>query len=279
MAAAPVLSWPYLSTDLLQFAGAKSPRLKLGVYSAVAATVILRGLTRHGAFGFSFIPVTTRTLEEPTFPLPEIPLVVMLGTSTSPIRRGELFAHLTLQLEGFDVLHLAHGYISDSFALSWPPGMHQDGVEGPGRLVLNADEALNDSDKVFTVPTNSRWRFQSLWAELTTTATAGTREIEWHLRDSAADVVAGHMLMTPPASNTARLWGWSPIPFRLRETGTRDFIGANEATGNPSQSASFSLPDFPLSQGFDARLFDVAAIDAAADDLIIQFLTEEWIEE
>ena len=47
-----------------------------------------------------------------------------------------------------------------------------------GIPTLKADEAINDSDKSFTVAANEHWWILSIWAELISTATVGDRRVE-----------------------------------------------------------------------------------------------------
>lgn len=149
--------------------------------------------------------------------------------------------------------------------------------DNQGRLLLNVDETLNDSDKVIAVSINARWAPISLWYEFTATATVGTRLMEVHVRDDAADIIAGMRAANVTASQTQKAL------HLFRNTAATITSGAGAATftaeGAPSNSVLFAWPFDRLPQSFDIRVFDLAAIDAAADDLIIQYLVEEWIED
>lgn len=116
--------------------------------------------------------------------------------------------------------------------------------------LLQADEALNDSDKSFTVPSDQVWRIQSIRAELTTTATAGTRQMTVEIQDGAGDVLYSKNGGTAAASTTL-IEHYAPV------------------------GGEVAVPDLILPPNFVVRVFDSAAIDPAADDLVVQMLVKE----
>ncbi len=119
------------------------------------------------------------------------------------------------------------------------------------RPLLVADEAVDDSDKVLTVSANKEWKIRSVRVEIIATATAGTRQMELQIRDGAADIL------------------WSA----LGGTATQG-VTLIEQYGY-GDAADILIPEFFLPAGFDVHIFDNAAIDAAADDMVIQMLIEE----
>jgi len=132
-------------------------------------------------------------------------------------------------------------------------------------IVLSADATLNDSDKTFTVPAGKAWRLQSLYAQLVATATVGNRQLD--------------VLLTDPSNNElSKLQAGAVITAGQ----TRTVVFAEH---NPQETAFTNalmfraLPSgFILPAGYKIRVFDSAAIDAAADDLTVRMLLEELVE-
>ena len=132
-------------------------------------------------------------------------------------------------------------------------------------LVLQADAALNDSDKTFTVPAGKQWLVKHIYAKLISTATAGNRQMDI-LFTTAADVVVGKVVAG--AVQVASL--------------TREYTFAPECPQETTFTSGVMLRALPanlvLPAGYKIRVYDSAAIAATADDLDIQALVEERTE-
>lgn len=143
-------------------------------------------------------------------------------------------------------------------------------VDALGRLriydewdaALHADEALNDSDKTITVTASYQWRIQWIWIELATTATAGNRQLVIEIQDSATDVVFQMRAPIVQAASLTRYYLFAPMGAELTAFRDTNYIYA-------------PLPPIQLPASYIIRIYDNAAIDAAADDMIIQMLTLE----
>lgn len=122
---------------------------------------------------------------------------------------------------------------------------------------LQSDENLNDSDKSFTVPASTEWRVKWIYVELTTTATAGNRQMEIQIQDDAADVIARLVCGDVQAASLTRYYLFAPNVAEL--TAERD-----------TDKFSTLMPEWILPASYVVRVWDNAAVDAAADDLIIQ---------
>ena len=125
------------------------------------------------------------------------------------------------------------------------------------RVVLVADVTVDDSDKTLTVPATTEYEILSLYITLASTATVGNRQIVI-LFLSAADVVIGEVKagVTQAASLTYK-YVCNP--------------GVDNATALWSTDTVFMrLPHMILAAGQKVRVYDSAAIAAAADDLTIQ---------
>jgi hypothetical protein len=132
-------------------------------------------------------------------------------------------------------------------------------------LVLQSDAALNDSDKTLTVPAGKQWRVKSIYAKLISTGTGGNRQMDI-LFTTAADVVIGKVVAG--AVQAASL--------------TREYTFAPECPQETTFTTGVMLRALPadlvLPAGYKIRVYDSAAIDAAADDLDIEVLVEERTE-
>jgi len=154
-------------------------------------------------------------------------------------------------------------------------GLQENSLSGRGRMVLNADETVDDSDKTFTIPTNVRANVCSLWVEYTATSTVGSRVMEVHYRDTADDVIGGiRQNANITASQVARLH--AILHGALSATAG---ILPTEGTSAANVAFAMVLPDMDWPEGFDIRVLDVAAIAEGFDDMITEIMTEEWIQE
>jgi hypothetical protein len=131
-----------------------------------------------------------------------------------------------------------------------------------GVAQLQADEALNDSDKSLTVPAGNAWEVQSIWVELTSTATAGNRQIAVRIEDDASDIVAEIAAGIVQAASLTRNYLFGP--------GLPDLTAfrAGDLLMTP-------IPPLLLPAGYSIRVLDTAAIAAAADDMVVQAMVIE----
>ncbi|MFQ5741985.1 MAG: hypothetical protein ACE5HV_00170 [Acidobacteriota bacterium] len=134
-----------------------------------------------------------------------------------------------------------------------------------GKPVLQVDEALNDSDKTFTVPANTTWEILSLWAELTTTATVGNRQVALEIQDAAGDIIAQVRHGVTQAASLTRNYLFAPDVADLTAFRDADYL-------------SSAMPRLILPESSIIRVFDKAAVDAAADDLVLQMMVVERVE-
>lgn len=132
-------------------------------------------------------------------------------------------------------------------------------------LLLQADAATNDSDKTLTVPAGRQWAVKSLYAALVSTATVGNRQLDVLFTDAADSPIAKAVAGAVQAASLTREYIFAP--------------------SNPQETAFTNglmfraLPDrLVLPAGYKIRIYDSAAIDAAADDLTVNLLVEELTE-
>ncbi|RMG96174.1 MAG: hypothetical protein D6706_10625 [Chloroflexi bacterium] len=128
---------------------------------------------------------------------------------------------------------------------------------------LQADETLGDSDKTLTVTAGKEWHIMSIHVELSTSATVGTRQLEIQVRDTADDVIASYRVRLTQAESTSYHYEFAPGV-------------ANDTSIVDSNHATVAIPPtLILPAGYDVRIFDNNAVDAAADNMIVQMLVME----
>lgn len=123
----------------------------------------------------------------------------------------------------------------------------------------------NDSDKTFTVPTGKSWRILSVHVRLVTTATVGNRQIEVRLTDDSNNNIGHAPAGAVQAASLTRHYTFAP--------GLADLTGFRD-----TDKLTTPLPDVVLPAGYKVRIFDTAAVDAAADDMHVRMLVEELVE-
>ena len=132
-------------------------------------------------------------------------------------------------------------------------------------LVLKSDVVINQSDKTFTVPAGKQWWIKSIYAILISTATVGNRQLDVLFTDGFDNPVGKAAAGAVQAATLTRAICYAP--GNPQET--------SFTTGLMYRALSFNLV---LPAGYKVRVYDSAAIDAAADDMTVQMLVEERTE-
>lgn len=122
---------------------------------------------------------------------------------------------------------------------------------------LEADEALNDSDKTLTVPAGVEWKVKQIWIEFTSTAVVGNRQLEIQIQDGAADVICEVKVGAVQAASLTRYYHLSSHAADLAAFRDTDWLMT-------------PIPEWVLPAGYVIRIWDNAAVDAALDDMILQ---------
>jgi len=137
--------------------------------------------------------------------------------------------------------------------------------QGPfPNIVQQADALLNDSDKTFTVPASKEWRLQMLAVKLITTATVGNRQLKVEIGDGTNLLWSKNFGAVQAASLTRNYFGAADLP--------------NDAAFDADGNIRLQLYQWVLPAGYTVRVYDSAAIDAAADDMTFRLLVEEMTE-
>lgn len=127
-------------------------------------------------------------------------------------------------------------------------------------VALEADETLNDSDKTITVTAGQLWQVLNIRLEFTTTATVGNRQLVIQWRDDSDDIVGEVRAGVVQAASNTYYYEFAPA--------LADLLATRDST--------WIMTPFPptvfLPAGYDLRIWDNTATDAAADDLVIQMM-------
>ena len=126
------------------------------------------------------------------------------------------------------------------------------------KLKTSSDTGLNDSDKTFTVPAGKRWIINTIFVELTTTATSGNRHVVVSVNSaSSADELCEVRVGIAQAASLTRKY--------LFGTGISDLTSFRDTT--------FLMTPLPapleMRAGEVLRVYDNKAKDAAADDMVV----------
>lgn len=129
----------------------------------------------------------------------------------------------------------------------------------PWRPYLYAEETLNDSDKSIAVPLYNEWQILWIWVELATTATVGDRQLVVEIQDAANDVVAQvARARVVQAASLTRYYMFGPS------------LSIDGAFYDTDYLCTPIPPSLILQYGYQIRVYDNNAVDAAADDMIVQ---------
>lgn len=143
--------------------------------------------------------------------------------------------------------------------------MSKDRPWGKGTPTWTRDATTNDSSKDFVVPAGKMWNLKMILAQITATATVGNRVLQMWVFNTVPEAV---YKSESSASITASTTG----ALRLyREAAAADTTVRPRIDGaaDPTSETNDILPDMLIPAGYSVRIADSAAIDAAADDLIV----------
>ena len=136
------------------------------------------------------------------------------------------------------------------------------GPRARGHIRLVQEAVANDSDKTLTVTTGKVWEILHIYASLVTSADVGNRQIQLIAADDSANEIYRMNAADVQAANTTNYYHFSPRIAAAAET---------IATFHTIPLLTTILPG-----GYTLRIYDSAAIAAAADDLTINMLVIEY---
>lgn len=124
------------------------------------------------------------------------------------------------------------------------------------------DDAVDDSDKSFVVGTGRRQKVYFGQVTLVTSAAAGNRQMALEVQDDSANLVFRSLAGAVQAASLTREYHFAPNPVREAA-----FVNGQIMVPIP--------PDLILLPGWTLRLYDTAAVAAAADDMTVSFLVDD----
>ena len=126
-------------------------------------------------------------------------------------------------------------------------------------LVLTEDVTLNDSDKSFVVPAEQMWEVLSVRALLATTVVAGARQMAVEVQGTGGEILGQYVAGATQIENLTNRYTFAP--------------GLTDQNTRRSSELTTPLPSrLILGPAMILRVYDIAAIDAAADDLEVRIL-------
>jgi hypothetical protein len=140
-------------------------------------------------------------------------LLSLAITGTQATARGQTFCRAyigrgsqTAYLSGVTAL-LISDYVSRGHAAGWPYGVTKHPLEGPGYVSsINLSNPAAGADWSYYFPNYTQQRLQLASAQLTTSATAGSRNVRVRLKDGVGNVIwLSQAQQSLPASTTNRL--------------------------------------------------------------------------
>lgn len=115
----------------------------------------------------------------------------------------------------------------------------------------------DDSDNTWTVPANTEYQILSVYVSLVTTATVGNRQMAVQALDSSNNILIGARAGAVQAASLTRVYNFAPgLPTDVAFRDT-DYLAV-------------SMPPIFLAAGQKLRVWDKAAIAAAADDMTVR---------
>lgn len=124
--------------------------------------------------------------------------------------------------------------------------------------VLTSDTSANDSDKTIAVPADKEWFIQSILVELSASSSAGDRKMVIEILNGSADVV---QVIIHNESSHPEDEEWHYSYSRIGSTGS--------ATIGSVFVVMTNIDGLILPGGYSLHIYDAAAIDPSADDMIV----------
>lgn len=121
---------------------------------------------------------------------------------------------------------------------------------------IEYDATANDSDKSFTPDSLTIWEISHIYVNLATTATVGNRILTVEIQDESSNVVYKVVHAVTQAASLTYTYEY--------------FAGAPREAAVVSNSLMVPIPErLRVLHGHSIRIYDSAAVDAAADDMIV----------
>jgi len=143
-----------------------------------------------------------------------------------------------------------------------------------GTPVIVYDDAANNSAKTYTTPVGKKRKIEFVAATITATATVGNRSLRVDIQDATPTVLYTTVQSANITANQVGTilignGGYAPVP------------AASGRRVNVAAAVNVGLQDtFPgeivLPAGYSIKVWDITAVDAAADDLVVTLVYTEY---
>lgn len=169
---------PFVTREMLEYGNISQFDLHIAISADASNEIHVIGATRDGVFTWKITPVGDMSKEEFTFPLSNVPLWVSVIDAGNNFVRGEVYARLSLRINGDIVRILTAGYVDKSKGLTFPGGVIESALSGRGQIeaIQTADPAAG-SDITHTFASTKYTKIRSLWFILATDATVTNRTV------------------------------------------------------------------------------------------------------
>ncbi len=133
-----------------------------------------------------------------------------------------------------------------------------EGVTSVAPIYSVFDNTANGSDKSFTVPAGEMWKIMYANVKLVTSATAGARQLRLTMTDPSGNEVG--YISAGAVQNSSLVYNYG------------FFQGINRETSFIDNMIQVPIPiDLYLPAGSTIRFHDSAAVDPAADYMVVSF--------
>lgn len=171
---------PFLTRAMLRFGNKAKLELKLTLISDGTSEVVVRGLTQSGTISFKGRPNGSSSRKNITVQIPDIPTLVSVIPVADTVPHGEIYAALSLVVNGDVVFFLVSGLISSTKGLSWPNADLTDMIPGRGQFIERASSnpAAGALPSINTIA-NTMFRVHSARVTLVTDANVADRRVHF----------------------------------------------------------------------------------------------------
>ena len=196
--------------------------------------------------------------------------IVVLGTGSAAF--GKLAANSGVDIGDVDVTSLvaaqlpaALGQLAMAASMSVVVASDQGdlpvAVTHPWDTIVTADATADDSDKTFEVTASKIWQLMVVQVSLTTTAAVGNRQMTVDVTDDSDNLLARMRAGVTQAASLTYTYTFG--------------VGLSDQPAVLSLHLTTPLLPLILPAGYKIRVYDSAAIAAAADDMTVRITIME----
>lgn len=211
-------------------------RIHLSVWNSVPGITInvtYRILKADGEIslgGITFQPTSNRARNDQLGACPEGFLFsVDMAITDGTVLRGQCFCELDVaRITGSapeDRQPLFSDYLQSANTLGWPGGRQISSVEGPGAVLTQSlTNEPGNTFYTFSVPTGARWVLRGMWAELTTSSTAGNRTPSVLLQASSGVNIYNAAALVAQAASTTFIYSFANVGIPMPSASTFQIV-------------------------------------------------------